>query len=111
MGVCPTIAFKHTTTQLSGMNLGSSSANTSHLEEKFVNMETEVATVKSEMQTLLAYIALKEGGNIPEEIASLFPTSMHQAADVGSGVASPNNIRRSPKESNVDLEGVQNPPT
>ncbi|TKY59581.1 transposase, Ptta/En/Spm, plant [Spatholobus suberectus] len=80
MGVCPTIAFKHTTTQLNGMNLGSSIANTSHLEEKFVNMETKVATVKSQMQTLLAYIALKEGGNIPEEIASLFPTSMHQAS-------------------------------
>ncbi|TKY53690.1 transposase, Ptta/En/Spm, plant [Spatholobus suberectus] len=110
LGVCPTIVFKHTTLRLSGMNLGSSSATTSNIEEKVVSMETEVATVKSQMQTLLAYIALKEGGNILEEIAALFPTNVQQAADVGSGAASPNDMRRSSGGSNVDLAGVQNPP-
>ncbi|KAL2340162.1 hypothetical protein Fmac_008102 [Flemingia macrophylla] len=83
------------------------------MEEKMVNMATELATVKSQVQTLLSYIALKEGGNIPEEMAALFHTSMHQAADVGSGTRtgtesiSPTNMRKSSGGSNVDLEPSQ----
>ncbi|KAL2321267.1 hypothetical protein Fmac_030236 [Flemingia macrophylla] len=96
-----------------GINVGSSSANTSNMEEKMVNMATELVTVKSQVQTLLSYIALKEGGNIPEEMAALFHTSMHQAADVGSGTRtgtksiSPTNMRKSSGGSNVDLEPSQ----
>ncbi|KAL2333949.1 hypothetical protein Fmac_015162 [Flemingia macrophylla] len=49
----------------------------------------------------LSYIALKEGGSIPAEMAALFRTAMHQAADVGSGTRtgiesiSPTNMRKS----------------
>ncbi|KAL2337251.1 hypothetical protein Fmac_011697 [Flemingia macrophylla] len=60
LGACPTIAFKNSTTRLGGINVDSSSANTSNMEEKMVNMATELATVKSQVQTLLSYIALKE---------------------------------------------------
>ncbi|TKY62207.1 HGWP repeat containing protein [Spatholobus suberectus] len=77
LGLCPTIAFKHITTRLGGINSGSSNASASSMgiEEKFVNMEYEIVTMKSQVQTLIAYIATKEGGNIPLELATLFPTS------------------------------------
>ncbi|KAL2331294.1 hypothetical protein Fmac_018875 [Flemingia macrophylla] len=63
----------------------------------------------------LSYIALKEGGNIPAEMAALFRIAMHQAADVGSGTRtgtesiSPTNMRKSSGGSNVDLEPSQRP--
>ncbi|KAL2337631.1 hypothetical protein Fmac_012077 [Flemingia macrophylla] len=74
---------------------------------------TELATVKSQVQTLLSYIALKEGGIIPAEMAALFRNAMHQAVDVGSGTRtgtesiSPTNMRKSSGGSNVDLEPSQ----
>ena len=63
----PSIAFRHTTRRLGGINLGSSSVSTSlpDLQAKVVNME-------SQLQALYAYIAMKEGG-IPEELAGVFP--------------------------------------
>ena len=60
------------------MHVGSSNASTSNVEEKVVNMASELATVKSQVQILLSYIALKEGGNIPEDMAALFRTSINQ---------------------------------
>ena len=70
MGVVPTIAFKHSTTRLKGMGFGSNGASTSstHLQQK-------VVTLESQLQALFAYITLKEGGQIPQELADLFPNS------------------------------------
>ncbi|XP_020211100.1 uncharacterized protein LOC109795945 [Cajanus cajan] len=106
---CPTLAFKHTTTRLSGVTFGSTSASALNMEEKFADMQNELATVKSQMQTLLSYIA--GGCNIPEDLAvmaaGLVHTSVNQASDVGSGALSPNNIRGSSRGSNGDNEGGQ----
>jgi len=53
-GACPNLAFKGSTTRLSGMNYASSSSTSSNVEE------TELATVKNQMSTLLAYIASRK---------------------------------------------------
>ncbi|KAL2328207.1 hypothetical protein Fmac_021634 [Flemingia macrophylla] len=109
LGVCPTLAFKHTTTRLSGVNFGSTSASTPNMQEKFVDMQNELATVKSQMQILLSYIA--RGCNIPEDLVAmavgLVHTSVNQASDVGSGAPSPVNIRGSSGGSNGDNNGGQ----
>ena len=68
MGVVPTMAFKHTTTRIGGLNLGSSSASTSSPE-----VQQKLVTMESQLQALCAYIAMKEGGRMPEELAGLFP--------------------------------------
>ena len=68
IGVVLTMAFKHTTTRIGGLNLGSSSANTSSRE-----VQQKLVTMESQLQALRAYIAMKEGGRMPEELAALFP--------------------------------------
>jgi len=59
-GACPSLAFKGSTTRLSGMNYASSSSTSSNVEDKVTQMETELATVKNQMNTFLAYIALRK---------------------------------------------------
>ena len=64
-GACPTLAFRKSTTRLSNMNHGSSSGGSStNVEEKVDQVATELVTVKSQMHTLLAYIASRP--DVPE---------------------------------------------
>ncbi|QCE11345.1 hypothetical protein DEO72_LG10g2578 [Vigna unguiculata] len=63
------------------MNFASSSGTSSNTNDKFVRIENELATMKSQMQALLAYIASKE--DVPESLASIVP-------DIGSDVPSTN---------------------
>ncbi|RYR41429.1 hypothetical protein Ahy_A08g037817 [Arachis hypogaea] len=73
MGVIPTVAFKNNTTRISQMNLGSSNdADTSSTCGP--NVQEELDTVKAQLQALVSYIASKEGGKIPMELAGMFPT-------------------------------------
>ena len=52
------------------MNHGSSSGGSStNVEEKVDQMATELATVKSQMHTLLAYIASRP--DVPEHLAAM----------------------------------------
>jgi len=51
------------------MNFASSSGTSPNTEDKFVRIENELATIKSQMQTLLAYITYKE--DVPEYLASI----------------------------------------
>jgi len=51
------------------MNFASSSGTSSNTNDKFVRIENELATMKSQMQALLAYIASKE--DVPESLASI----------------------------------------
>ncbi|ESW06436.1 hypothetical protein PHAVU_010G047600, partial [Phaseolus vulgaris] len=59
-GDCPGLAFKGSTTRLSGMKYASSSSTSSNVEDKVIQMEIELATVKNQMNTLLEYIALRK---------------------------------------------------
>ena len=68
-GPCPTLAFKKSTTGLSGMNFASSSGTSPNTNDKFVRIENELATMKIQMQALLAYIASKE--DVLEYLASI----------------------------------------
>jgi len=52
-GACPTFSFQQSTTKISGINFALSSATLPYEEEKFVNIENEVAIVKNQMQTFL----------------------------------------------------------
>ncbi|KAL4349653.1 hypothetical protein AHAS_Ahas10G0063500 [Arachis hypogaea] len=73
MGAVPTVAFKNNTTRISQMNLGSSNdASTSSTCGS--NVQKELDTVKAQLQALVSYIAFKEGGKIPVELARMFPT-------------------------------------
>ncbi|XLT24440.1 hypothetical protein HN873_055732, partial [Arachis hypogaea] len=73
MGVVPTIAFKNNTTRISQMNLGSSNdVGTSSTCGS--NVQEELDAVKAQLQALVSYIASKEGGKIPIQLAGMFPT-------------------------------------
>ncbi|KAL4344595.1 hypothetical protein AHAS_Ahas11G0194100 [Arachis hypogaea] len=73
IGAVPTIAFKNNTTRISQMNLGSSNdAGTSSTCGP--NVQEELDTVKEQLQALVSYIASKEGGQIPIQLAGMFPT-------------------------------------
>jgi hypothetical protein len=72
MGVVPTLAFKRTTTRLSGMEFGSSRGSTSSGSSSLVNQK--LATMEAQMTALVGYIKAKEGGSLPAELAAaLFP--------------------------------------
>ncbi|XP_068475821.1 uncharacterized protein [Phaseolus vulgaris] len=98
-GACPTLAFRKSTTRVSNMNNGSSSGGSStNVEEKVEKMATELAVVRSQMHTMLAYIASRP--DVLEHFAAmatnLVQTSINEAPDVASGAQSPNqNIRSS----------------
>jgi len=66
-GACPNLAFKESTTRLSGMNYASSSSTSSNMEGKVTQMEIELATVKNQINILLAYIASRK--DVPEHFA------------------------------------------
>ena len=68
MGVVLTMAVKHTTAQIGGLNLGSCGASTFSLE-----VQQKLVTMESQLQALYVYIAMKEGGKMPEELVALFP--------------------------------------
>ncbi|XP_068487850.1 uncharacterized protein [Phaseolus vulgaris] len=93
-GSCPNLAFKGSTTRLSGMNHASSSSTSSNVEDKVSQMENELATVKNQMNTLLAYIASRK--DVPEHfaamVANLVHASTNEASDYGSGAPSPNQV-------------------
>jgi len=59
-GVFPNLAFKRFTIRLSGMNYASSSETSANVEDKVVQMESELATVNIQIQTLLAYISSRK---------------------------------------------------
>jgi len=52
------------------MNYAFSSSTSSNVEDKVVQMESELATMKNQMQTLLAYIASKK--HVPEHFATIY---------------------------------------
>ena len=66
---CSTFVFKKTTTRLTSMNYASSSAPSPQVEDKVVKMETELATHKEQMNSLLAYIATRS--DVPEYVAAM----------------------------------------
>ena len=68
-GACPTLAFQQSTTRIRGMNFASPNVASPHDKDKFVKIENELATVKNQVQTLLAYIASKE--DVPEHVAAM----------------------------------------
>ncbi|XP_025635977.1 uncharacterized protein [Arachis hypogaea] len=92
MGVVPTVAFKNNTTRISQMNLGSSNdAGTSTTCGP--NVQEELDTVKAQLQALVSYIASKEGGKIPVELARMFPTQqISQGLDQESEIPSPREL-------------------
>ncbi|XP_072087330.1 uncharacterized protein [Arachis hypogaea] len=92
MGAVPTIAFKNNTTRISQMNLGSSNdAGTSSTCGP--NVQEELDTVKAQLQALVSYIASKEGGKIPVELAGMFPTQqISQGLDQKSEIPSPREL-------------------
>ncbi|RYR53096.1 hypothetical protein Ahy_A06g028009 [Arachis hypogaea] len=73
MGAIPTIAFKNNTTRISQMNLGSSN-DVGTSSTCGPNVQEELDTVKAQLQVLVSYIASKEGGKIPIQLAGMFPT-------------------------------------
>ncbi|CAL5201001.1 unnamed protein product [Lathyrus oleraceus] len=79
LGVVPTIAFKHTTTRLHGMEFGSSSGSNSLVEQK-------LAAVTAQLKAVVGYISAKEGGALPKDLAALFPDQKQQTSDIGSGL-------------------------
>ncbi|XP_057444615.1 uncharacterized protein LOC130736855 [Lotus japonicus] len=85
LGAVPTVAFKHTTTRLSGMNFGSSGAGSSptYLEKKVENLQ-------SQMQALMAFVCSNQGGNVPQELSAFFTNSTQQAPDGDGGSGLPN---------------------
>ncbi|XP_068491002.1 uncharacterized protein [Phaseolus vulgaris] len=93
-GACPNLAFKGSTTRLSGMNHASSSSTSSNVEDKVTQMENELATLKNQMNTLLAYIASRK--DVPEHFAAMAANLVHastnEASDYGSGAPSPNQV-------------------
>nr|XP_029146564.1 uncharacterized protein LOC112727454 isoform X2 [Arachis hypogaea] len=93
MGAVPTVAFKNNTTRISQMNLGSSNdAGTSTTCGP--NVQEELDTVKAQLQALVSYIASKEGGKIPVELARMFPTQqISQGLDQESEIPSPRELR------------------
>ncbi|XP_039682656.1 uncharacterized protein [Medicago truncatula] len=100
MRVVPTIAFKHTTTQLSGMEFGSFRGSTSSGSSALVNQK--LATMEAQMTALVGYIKAKEGGSLPPELAAaLFPNDTQQVSNVGSESPTSNDITRSSDESNA----------
>jgi len=66
-GACPTLAFKQSTIILNGMNFASCSATSTNTDEKFLNMENKLTTLKNQMQTLVAYIASRD--DVPDHFA------------------------------------------
>ncbi|XP_025625829.2 uncharacterized protein [Arachis hypogaea] len=92
MGAVPTVAFKNNTTRISQMNLGSSNdASTSSTCGS--NVQKELDTVKAQLQALVSYIAFKEGGKIPVELARMFPTQqISQGLDQESEIPSPREL-------------------
>jgi len=70
-GVCSSLVFKNTTTRLISMHHALSSAPSPQVEDKVVKMETELAALKEQMNSLLAYIATRS--NIPEHVAAMAP--------------------------------------
>jgi len=66
-GACSSLVFKKSTTRLTGMHHASSSAPSPQVEDKVMKMETELATLKEQMNSLLAYIATRS--DVPEHVA------------------------------------------
>ncbi|XP_068502538.1 uncharacterized protein [Phaseolus vulgaris] len=103
-GACPSLAFKGSTTRLSGMNHASSSSTSSNVEDKITQMENELATVKNQMNTLLAYIASRK--DVPEHFAAIAANLVHastnEASNYGSGAPSPNQVIGSSAGSKTD---------
>ena len=73
-GACPSFVFKGSTTRLSGMN-ASSSSTSSNVEDKVIQMKTELATMKNQMNTLLAYIASRK--DVPEHFVVMAANLVH----------------------------------
>jgi len=66
---CSTLVFKKTTIKLTGIDYPSSSAPSPQVEDKVVKMEIELATLKEQMNSLLAYIVRRSG--VPEHFAAM----------------------------------------
>ena len=78
-GACPSLAFKGSTTRLSGMNRASSSSTSSNVEDKVTQMEKNLATVKNQMNTLLAYIASRK--DVPEHFVAVAANLVHASTN------------------------------
>ncbi|XP_058758963.1 uncharacterized protein LOC131632196 isoform X1 [Vicia villosa] len=101
LGVVPTIAFKHTTTRLHGMEFGSSSGSNSLVEQK-------LAAVTAQLNAVIGYISAKEGGTLPKELAALFPNQTQKISDIGSECSS-SDMRTLSDGSNIHGTYHQNP--
>ncbi|RYQ92377.1 hypothetical protein Ahy_B09g098591 isoform C [Arachis hypogaea] len=92
MGDVPTIAFKNNTTRISQMNLGSSN-DVGTSSTCGPNVQEELDAVKAQLQALVSYIASKEGGKIPIQLAGMFPTQqVSQGLDQESEIPSPKEL-------------------
>ncbi|XP_015947352.3 uncharacterized protein LOC107472340 [Arachis duranensis] len=92
MGAVPTIAFKNNTTRISQMNLDSSN-DVGTSSTCGLNVQEELDTVKAQLQALVSYIASKEGGRIPIQLAGMFPTQqVSQGLDQESEIPSPKEL-------------------
>nr|XP_025673516.1 uncharacterized protein LOC112772730 isoform X5 [Arachis hypogaea] len=90
MGAVPTIAFKNNTTRISQMNLGSSN-DVGTSSTCGPNVQEELDAVKAQLQ--VSYIASKEGGKIPIQLAGMFPTQqVSQGLDQESEIPSPKEL-------------------
>ncbi|XP_025622948.1 uncharacterized protein [Arachis hypogaea] len=103
MGAVPTIAFKNNTTRISQMNLGSSN-DVGTSSTCGPNVQEELDSVKAQLQALVSYIASKEGGKIPIQLAGMFPTQqVSQGLDQESEIPSPKELgSRSSRASNKE---------
>ncbi|XP_016206495.1 uncharacterized protein LOC107646864 [Arachis ipaensis] len=92
MRAVPTIAFKNNTTRISQMNLGSSN-DVGTSSTCGPNVQEELDTVKAQLQALVSYIASKEGGKIPIQLAGIFSTQqVSQGLDQESEIPSPKEL-------------------
>ncbi|QCD89844.1 hypothetical protein DEO72_LG4g794 [Vigna unguiculata] len=70
------------TTKLSGINFASSSGTSLNMDDMFVKMGSELATVKNQMnqmQTVLSYISSRE--DIPKPLASMVVALVHPSSN------------------------------
>jgi len=68
-GACSSLFLKKSRTRLIGMHHASSSAPSPQVEDKVMKMVSELAVLKEQMNSLLAYIATRS--DVPEHVVAM----------------------------------------
>ena len=70
-GACSSLVFKKSITRLTGMHHALSSAPSPQVEDKVMKMETKLAALKEQINSLLAYIVTRS--DVPKHVAEMTP--------------------------------------